>query len=499
MSLRRRPIETATYIPRNNASVGNNNNGFALTSSGALGFSDDIEKQLNYTSCKACPESSSNARTYSASAPSEKKKGSISCNRDAVASMQPFSSIMQRMNHTGAEAFGGSSFYNEHSEEEEEEDDGVHLGVPMRDVSKGMHKHDMHMALVNTEDGKHVKTEMELEKEIRENYLKYRTGGKVQNTQDLPGNGKLLHDVFYSFRRLMHMSKNKELNIDRGILSNISSKIKKIMTLWKTCKRLNIGYEQYAAESRLMSTKVVNPIRRNNLQSFKSCMTEYGEASSLVADLEQRCDCGLKKPTKQTAKAPGMAPVKSTPAVQMVPKAKKTGGVNRRSSIGGQDPSSSSTISSLRAMLQQKTRDMQMKLGAKLADDDHHEGGFCTCAEPQPVPISSLGGRNESSMYCQCEEPDPVPVNNNRLGESMYCTCETPLLKTGPKYPDNEDEEYDYDVHGRRIHGAARRNHTHHTHNARQAKLEHSVKKPMPGPRGGAPISTDEYLARLGY
>lgn len=99
MSLRRRPIETATYIPRGGGGGGGDDfvtdTGFSLTSSGAIGFSDDIERKLSSMSSSAGATTASSSAaalaTASSSSSSAGNAPKISCNRDVLSSIKPYS------------------------------------------------------------------------------------------------------------------------------------------------------------------------------------------------------------------------------------------------------------------------------------------------------------------------------------------------------------------------------------------------------------------------
>ena len=96
MSLRRRPIDTATYIPRGAtaASAAENDEydtGFSLTSTGAIGFSDDIERKLSSMSMSTAASASAAAPSGTAAASSP---AGISCNRDILSNIKPYYSRM---------------------------------------------------------------------------------------------------------------------------------------------------------------------------------------------------------------------------------------------------------------------------------------------------------------------------------------------------------------------------------------------------------------------
>lgn len=82
MSLRRRPADAATYIPASTAG-----GGFSLTKSGALGFSDDIERKLSAPATQRL----ATATAHPTATPSDAPNG-ITCNRDVMASLRPYSS-----------------------------------------------------------------------------------------------------------------------------------------------------------------------------------------------------------------------------------------------------------------------------------------------------------------------------------------------------------------------------------------------------------------------
>ena len=419
MSLRRRPIETATYIPRSSFQ---NDNGFGLTSSGALGFSEDIENQLN-TSCNAC----NNEIATSAGMDSVgKKKAGISCNRDAVASIRPFSSMMKGMQqsreHTGAAV---SSF----GFDEDEDEDMVHTGVPMSSLDPRVEELFRHAKNDNADGFKKRMERLDAmhEMEIENAYAEYSSFGRYKNIREIEDAVKRgpmtsvpqrIFSHIEEYDRSTHSTVWKKMTSDQQIKLNEMRAV--IKEYWK--KADSMDYKTFNKSA------VVDP-RKNKLgedlssdhekmraKYYHLCMEKYREAAELVKGFERTAGNTMENKVSQ----------------------KNAGGKNTQKLSPASSMQDSSSLSSIRAMLQQKTRDLQMKIGAKMHCNDNDEEGenmYCSCAEPQPVPMNHLG----ESMYCTCDEPEPVS-----LGESMYCTCETPvpMLRTADNITNRGRKEY---------------------------------------------------------
>lgn len=550
MSLRRRPAETATYIPR--SQHGNNGgNGFALTSSGALGFSDDIENQLSYTtSCNA----SSRAETMKTSAnPGEGGKKAISCNRDAVASIRPFSSMTRTMMNPMHEE---QQQHSDEDEEEEmhtafglgmdEEDEMMHTGAPMEDHTvsawnkvKGAHLKAKEMARM------HAKQEFSIENA----YVRYITLGRCKDVEEMLERVKkstfrlenVPHRIFKTMDRYTSSPAEYTHHFDK---MTADEKIKitdyrdQIKDYWKRSydhahsKEMTFEeFEKLKPHLSDMNMKTVGVSKSDLMRAYyyEKCMETYKKASEFVKSFERRGGFLYEKKTSNGTPSAGakkqvasMKDMHNKPSVSSWSHTPDEGFGRTKSfkSIGD----SSSSLSSIRAMLQQKTRDLQMKLGANMRSD-HEEHEFCTCAEPQPVPI------NHESMYCTCKEPEPV-----QLGESMYCTCKNPVpvLSTGDRMPRSDkgtketkylggdeyfEEQHDHQSKKQGKKKAGEHNRTETTtfpHGTRTAKVNagHSVEhnrarhtngnghndaRGYGGMRSGQPMSVKDILAMRGF
>ena len=540
MSLRRRPAETATYIPR--SQHGNNGgNGFALTSSGALGFSDDIENQLSYTtSCNA----SSRAETMKTSAnPGEGGKKAISCNRDAVASIRPFSSMTRTMMNPMHEE---QQQHSDEDEEEEmhtafglgmdEEDEMMHMGAPV-DAAERARKIVMKAHLPKGM-GKKMSTKEELQ--IEDAYVEYVSSGDYHNVHEMV---EAVKSGSYSLRNVPHRvfrtvekfhKPDYQANFhhmketDKMRLNDLRDAIK---SFWKRAHGMSRTKFVAMGGDEVIHRKNWNDDPKvEEAYYYKKCMDTYTEASNLVRSFERQLNLlhqpsvpRIKKTDEVKTPTPSPSQFNSAPSryspAKMYP-ARDTRSTHGSESIGD----SSSSLSSIRAMLQQKTRDLQMKLGANMRSD-HEEHEFCTCAEPQPVPI------NHESMYCTCKEPEPV-----QLGESMYCTCKNPVpvLSTGDRMPRSDkgtketkylggdeyfEEQHDHQSKKQGKKKAGEHNRTETTtfpHGTRTAKVNagHSVEhnrarhtngnghndaRGYGGMRSGQPMSVKDILAMRGF
>lgn len=434
MSLRRRPIETATYIPRANTSSSScNNNGFGLTSSGALGFSDDIEHQLNMsTSCKACPDN--NAKT---SAGVDKNgKGGISCNRDAVASIQPFSSIMAMKKQMMSQNDSEEDDFDHHYATSAnalfglgDGEDHLETGAPLSIVNKNVLR-DMRKTgkVTRTMD---LREKASVELAIENAYVAYMhknpdltvfklltevSSGKpdkMYSLSDVP------HRVFDSITKLEN--KKREYTMPPQEYARLRKLRREIKELWGEA---DMNYRTYMEWKKIHT--VSNSPLAMQVKKFEECMSKYTEASNFIAEYEAGI---MKEVTASHSSPPQLRRAGSTfvpSRFERVPSYSPDGKPRQ-----GIAPPSSSSLKSISAMLQQKTNDLRMKLGAGIGHnyDDEEEHEFCTCAEPQPVPVISHLGEE----YCTCEEP--IPMKMQSLGESMYCQCDNPVpvLSTGAR------------------------------------------------------------------
>ena len=273
MSLRRRPAEAATYIPATSS-------GFGLTTSGALGFSEDVERRLS------TPQTTS-SHMFSAAKPSvataaapdsgmKKSSTEVTCNRDAVGMIRPFASFSANA-AAAASARTNAGFGMYHgSDNEDEEQEMMHLGEEFKMPSGDDYHKKMAgvMSKTKIKDWRLVNVGMHLN--IVNEYMVWRsTFGYVNRSK--------IQNIFDSYTRFE--SEGADYHKDWvKLVVQLNVLCGEVVNLWQHSTYYNSDLKSTVPITFLVYVKM--PKDDVHAAMYKECMEKYMQADELVRRMD---------------------------------------------------------------------------------------------------------------------------------------------------------------------------------------------------------------------